>query len=334
MTDGLAQWTKDRILGLDRDFVAVVMMACGSSLITLGFIFANERQFHPTMTGLIRGLTALSLSYAIARWKGIDLTYPSFHNFKWQLIRNSIMVLQGLVYAWSQFYLHLPIVVTLYAATPIFAVLWDYWVFGEVINDRQKGWLALAFVGVLLTANGAYLHAVFFGDAQSAKDTYISKDPIMELTAGLTLAVVQFIHGFAVVSTKKAINTNTLHVTYFVGVELLLVNAVLVPTIGYDINYHWPTFWELWEGVFFSGVPLVVGMLGFNGALTISHRYGLVAPFQFAAIVVGYLVSVVRYGEALNWFCMGGTLAIVIGVIFLLRHKDTRTSSRYSSEQV
>ena len=63
-------------------------------------------------------------------------------------------------------------------------------------------------------------------------------------------------------------------------------------------------------------------MFGFNGALTISHRYGLVAPFQFASIVVGYMVSLFRYNEKLNYFCMGGTIAIVIGVIFLLRNKN------------
>ena len=63
-------------------------------------------------------------------------------------------------------------------------------------------------------------------------------------------------------------------------------------------------------------------MLGFNGAVTLSHRYGLVAPFQFAAIIVGYLISVLRYGEPLNIICVTGTIAIVVGVIFVLKYKD------------
>ena len=79
---------------------------------------------------------------------------------------------------------------------------------------------------------------------------------------------------------------------------------------------------ELFEGIAFSGIPLAIGMFGFNGALTVSHRYGLVAPFQFAAIIVGYFVSLVRYDEEVNWFCVCGTIAIVIGVTFLLRNKD------------
>ena len=67
------------------------------------------------------------------------------------------MTLQGLVYAWAQFYLPLPIVTTTYGATPLFTALWDYFIFGQLINRRQRGWLFLAFVGVVLTANGGYL---------------------------------------------------------------------------------------------------------------------------------------------------------------------------------
>ena len=133
------------------------MMATGASLITIGFTFANESQFHPAVTGMIRGLTAFSVSYCVSRWKQIDLTYPSSHNFKWHMIRQSIMTLQGFVYSWSLFYVSLPIAVTAYAATPIFVAVWDYIIYGQALNKYQKGWLFLAFLGVLLTANGEYL---------------------------------------------------------------------------------------------------------------------------------------------------------------------------------
>ena len=89
------------------------------------------------------------------------------------------MFLQGIVYAWSQFYLPLPIVVTLYAATPIFTAIWDYLVYGVSINQKQKGWFALAFIGVLLTSNGSYLHDMVFGRNSSDFGGYISRDPMM-----------------------------------------------------------------------------------------------------------------------------------------------------------
>ena len=153
----------DKILGVNRDIVAIIMMSCGASLITLGFTFANERKFHPFVTGVIRGLTVICISYCLARWKQVDLTFPSAHNFKWHIFRQTIMVLQGLFYAWSLFYLPLPIAVTTYAATPIFIAIWDYLIFGMKINNRQKGWLLLATIGVALTANGGYLKTVLYG---------------------------------------------------------------------------------------------------------------------------------------------------------------------------
>ena len=67
------------------------------------------------------------------------------------------MFLQGFVYAWSQYYLPLPIVVTLYASTPVFSAFFDWLVFGISLNKKQQMWLTLAFGGVLLTANGKYL---------------------------------------------------------------------------------------------------------------------------------------------------------------------------------
>ena len=132
-------------------------MTLGTSLITLGFAYSAEKRFHPAVTGFVRGLAATFVPYLIAAYQNIDLTFPSSHNFKWQMMRNGIMFLQGFVYAWSQYYLPLPIVVTLYASTPVFSAFFDWLVFGISLNKKQKMWLTLAFSGVLLTANGKYL---------------------------------------------------------------------------------------------------------------------------------------------------------------------------------
>ena len=219
-------------------------MSCGASLITLGFIFANERKFHPTVTGSIRGFTALVIGYLISRWKSIDLTYGLPNNFKWQMIRCSIMTLQGLVYAWSLFYLPVPIVVTMYAATPIFTAIWDYLIFGSTINHRQKGWLALAFVGVLLTTNGRYLESILNGQALDSEG-HVARDPFMELIAGVILATSQFIHGLGLVFTKNLTQTNTIHIIYAVGFTLLFSNSIFVNFVEKSEQYHWPDMYDL-----------------------------------------------------------------------------------------
>ena len=63
------------------------------------------------------------------------------------------MTLQGLIFAWSQFYLPLPIAITLYSSNPIFVAIWDYFIYGVVLNNKQKIWFGLAFLGVVVTSN-------------------------------------------------------------------------------------------------------------------------------------------------------------------------------------
>ena len=127
--------------------------------------------------------------------------------------------------------------------------------------------------------------------------------------------------GMGLVATKKLIDTHPTQIAYYVSIILISVNSLIAPTTINDDNYHRPTMLDLFKGILFSGIPLVCGMLTINTSMLISHRYGLIMPFQFTAIIVGYLISIVRYGENINWVGVGGTIAIVFGVIFLLRNK-------------
>ena len=73
------------------------------------------------------------------------------------------MVVQGLAYAWVQFYLPLPIVLTLMASSPIFTAIFDKFINGVDLNRAQIICLVVAFVGVVLTANGTYLTYLMTG---------------------------------------------------------------------------------------------------------------------------------------------------------------------------
>lgn len=52
----------------------------------------------------------------------------------------------------------------------------------------------------------------------------------MVLIAGGVLALTQCLHGLGVVTTKKIKDSSTIHVTYFVGLIMLIGNAVLMPS--------------------------------------------------------------------------------------------------------
>jgi drug/metabolite transporter (DMT)-like permease len=142
---------------VDRDGLAIVFMILGNMLFVTSFLFLNEHRFHPVTSALARGISVTFISYVIARYRGIDLTFPSKYNFKWQNIRNFIIVVRGLVYAWVQFYLPLPIVITLNSASPIFSAIFDKILYGMHLNRAQIAWLIVAFIGVIVTANGKYI---------------------------------------------------------------------------------------------------------------------------------------------------------------------------------
>ena len=152
--------------------MAILLMISGSTLNTLGYVYVNERKFHPITTNMIRGITTTVFTYLIARKQGIDLTFPSAHNYKWQNFRNAAMMITTLVYAWSQFYLPLPIAITLMSTSPIFASIFDKLIYGVNLNKIQVFWLSVAFIGVLLTSNGNYLSYLLTGKSATENSSF------------------------------------------------------------------------------------------------------------------------------------------------------------------
>lgn len=159
----------------------------------------------------MRGFAVIVLCYIVIRWKGLDLCFRSDHNFKWLLARNSIMVLHNFAYNWSQFYLPLPIAITLGSVSPIFVYIYDYWIYGITINRKQMAFLALSITGVALTSNGPYL-ITFLDDIDydgSKFEHYQSKDPTVMTVASVILVMVMAMHAYGVVLTKKLRNVHT-----------------------------------------------------------------------------------------------------------------------------
>ena len=73
------------------------------------------------------------------------------------------MITQMMTYAWAQFYLPLPVAITLQATSPIFASIFDRLINKIDINFKQCIWLTVAFIGVMLTANGNQIYYLMTG---------------------------------------------------------------------------------------------------------------------------------------------------------------------------
>ena len=234
-------------------------------------------------------------------------------------------MVRGLVYAWVQFYLPLPIVVTLNSASPVFTAIFDAFLFGMHLNRSQKVWLTIAFLGVALTANGKYLTFLLGGEPSSFGskfENYKTDSPVLMLGAATTFIVTTFVHGFGMVLTKKMKNTNAVQINFFLGILLLFSSALMLPSAFSNLDYHRPEASEFFLAIVVSGVPMTISQLIVIESMLLTKKYGVLTPFQFTSIIVAYGISVVRYDESVNLICLGGAAAIVIGVVFNAKEKD------------
>ena len=140
--------------------------------------------------------------------------------------------------------------------------------------------------------------------------------------AAFFFTCVMCLHGYAVVTTKKLIETNTIQLNFILGCLILLSSAVMMPSAMADPNYHKPTNIEMLYAFLFTGMPMALGQFIGVSAFIMSKNLGIVTPFQFSNIILGYLVSVLRYDEKINVVCLMGGIAITLGVIFILKYKS------------
>jgi drug/metabolite transporter (DMT)-like permease len=179
----------------------------------------------------MRGMAVTVLCFLLIRWKTLDFTFHSAHNLKWLMVRNSIMVVHNFAYNLAQFYLPLPVAITLGSISPLFVYIYDYWLYGITINRAQVFFLAVSIVGVVLTANGSYL-ITFFDDIDIDRtkfEHYQSKDPVVMAYASLGLVAVMAVHAYGVVLTKKLRGVHTGQINFIQGILIFYSAAVMFP---------------------------------------------------------------------------------------------------------
>lgn len=239
------------------------------------------------------------LSAILMKYLNIDFTFKSTHNLKWLLIRNSIMVLHNYVYSYVQYYLPLPIAITLNAISPLFVCFYDYLIYGVKINKIQTIALIVSLVGVFLTANGSYL--VYLIDSNYELDdskfiNYQTKDPIVMTWAAVIMVVMMAIHSSGVVMTKKLRGVHTAEVNFIQGLMIFFSGGIAYPNILEAHNYSQPEVSTFFISLFVSGIPMAIGQLSYIGALILTKNLGMITALSFCSIILGFLISILRYG--------------------------------------
>ena len=64
----------------------------------------------------------------------------------------------------------------------------------------------------------------------------------------------------------------------------------------------------------YQGLPLAIGQTFFSEALMLTSNHGVTTMVGFVSVILGYLVKIFRYKEEVNFFCLSGSILIMLGV--------------------
>ena len=68
---------------------------------------------------------------------------------------------------------------------------------------------------------------------------------------------------------------------------------------------------------------MAISQIIFIGAITITRNTGVLTMFMFVGVIVGYLISVLRYNEEINPICTIGSILIIIGLSKIVLKEKT-----------
>ena len=246
----------------------------------------------------------------------IDMKNPS--NFRYLVLRASMMTIHSFFFALSMFILPLPIVHTINCTGTLFIFLIDYLLNNVKINSKQSVGIFIGIIGAMLTTNGSLISHYFFADEDTKTDfaNYITHDPLI-----ITLFSFLFMAGVAcwalgIVVTKRA-HSNTFLINYTLGFAFIAYGG-----LSYPFFENKCTKMDLVIGIFTLGIPLIIGQWFYIGSLTMTKNTGVLNIMNFVTIIIGYLFSIFRYHESPNWIATSGVVLVFIGVYKTIFNKD------------
>ena len=140
--------------------------------------------------------------------------------------------------------------------------------------------------------------------------------------AGVGMILLMMVHGYGVMLTKKLQGVHTVQVNFIQGILILFSGVILYPLSEGETGYSKMDMEHFFKGVFLSGIPMTIGQLSYIGAFILTKNMGVITTLSFTSIIMGFLISVFRYGEQVNVVSTLGTIAIVIGITFIVKERD------------
>lgn len=242
----------------------------------------------------------------------MDIEYKDPANFRILFMRNFCVTVQSIIYTVAQYYLPQPILQTIHTTGALFVFILDYKINHVTITKKQFYGVMLGVAGVLLTINGELIIRAIDPSYESKSDfkNYLSTDPFVKLIICVLFICGNIMWAYAQVITKRLHGVNSIQINVHLGLFFLFTSGVFYPT-----QVSTPVSIEKYIiSLFASGLVITIAQITFIGATTMTKNTGVLTMFMFVGVIVGYLVSVFKYNEAINPICTAGAALIIFGL--------------------
>lgn len=295
-------------------FVSYFFMVLSCVTFVTGYLYANEHNLHPIETSMLQGFMIMLVSIVLCAKNKVS--FEVVRDVKLIMVRNMIIVAQIFVLTTVQFYLPLGIVHTIICTGPIFLVVVQYVFDGKVPNSQQLIAIAITFAGITLTSNGALLTKWINADYTRSTDfkNYRTDSPLVMAFASACFAGFMVFWAYGTYITSK-IKTSPYLINFLLGCKIYFLASLLYPFIGTEEGRTFSSAGTFYWGIIYSGIIFAVGETTFILAIITTENVSMTSMVSTIIVLFGYLVSVLRYHEAINGFCLAGSILIIIGVI-------------------
>lgn len=296
--------------GVDWGYMPYVFILIGSFFWTIAWIYPNEHNVNFTEASIIRGFTLIVVNYLMCRNFNVPVDFKNRNMYKYLSLRSTIMIVHGFVFAFSQYMLPLPVVHTINCCGALFVFIIDYFMNGVKTNSKQNIGILIGLIGVLLATNGHLLTKFINPEYvyHTKFQNYITDDIIIISIFSIVYISVVFLWAFGIVITKRC-QANTFQINYMLGIALVVGGGV-----AYPFTEKTSSVTDLAISLGTLGLTLVFGQWFYIGALTMSKNHGILTMMGFFSIFVGYVISIVRYGETPLFITTLGVCLLFLGM--------------------
>ena len=135
----------------------------------------------------------------------------------------------------------------------------------------------------------------------------------------IVFVLTQIAWAYGQVLTKSIIGVNSIQINIHLGIFLIFFSGLMYPQFVVNPVPREKLIMNIFVGGFFMAISQII----FIGAITITRNTGVLTMFMFVSVIVGYLISVLRYNEEINPICTIGSILIIIGLSKIVLKEKT-----------